>query len=89
MRRSPRLKIDGRCMILVGGKPITAELKDIAPSGLGVICRHPLPENQSLTVVMEDGRRLTAKIVNRSADRVGLMFEAQLRRDDPLFHRTG
>lgn len=89
MRRSPRLKIDGRCTILAADKSVTAELKDIAPSGLGIICRHPLPENQSLTVVMDDGRRLAAKIVNRSADRVGLLFESQLRRDDPLFHRAG
>lgn len=87
MRRSPRVKIDGGCTILVGGNSIAAELKDIAPSGLGIVCRHPLPENQSLTVVLEDGRRLTAKIANRNADRIGLLFESQLRRDDPLFHR--
>ncbi len=88
MRRSPRVKIDGPCTIMVAGKSIAAELKDIAPSGLGISCRQPLPENQRLTVVMDDGRRLTAKIANRTADRVGLLFESQLRRDDPLFHRA-
>ena len=75
MRRSPRVKIAGRCTIVFDEKSIAAELRDIAPSGLGVICRHPLPENRSLTIVMDDGRRLTATVANRSADRVGLLFE--------------
>jgi hypothetical protein len=88
MRRSPRLRLAGSCTILVTGKSIAAELKDIAQSGLGIICRQPLPENQSLTVVMNDGRQLKAKVVNRQGDRVGLLFESQLSSDDPLFRRT-
>ncbi len=88
MRRSPRLKISGSCTLLVAGKSIAAELKDVAQSGLGIICRQPLLENQSLTVVMNDGRQLKAKIVNRQGDRIGLLFDLQLSSDDPLFGRA-
>jgi PilZ domain len=89
MRRSPRLKADGGCTVLVGDKWIAAELRDVGLNGLGIVCRHPLRENQSITVLLDDGRELAAKVANRNGDRVGLLLEAKLHRDDPLFHRPG
>ena len=89
MRRSPRVKVEGPCTLLVGHKSIAAELKDAGLNGLGIVCRQPLAENQRITVVLEDGRKLAAKVANRNGDRVGLLLEAKLHRDDPLFHRSG
>ena len=87
MRREPRVKIHGRCTVIFGDKTITAALKDISASGLGMICDQPLPDKQSVTVVMEDGLRLQGKVASRFGDHVGLLFDSRLNRNDALFYR--
>lgn len=88
MRHEPRMKIEGRCTVIVADKSIAASLKDVSACGLGMICDQPLPDKQSITVVLEDGRRLKGTVASRRDDHVGLLLDSRLNRNDPLFHRT-
>ncbi len=87
MRRTPRLRIAGSCTIELGDRSIPARLIDLSVDGLGIACNEALPSDQSITVVLDDGRGLKCRFVRREGDRVGLAFEAPLQNDDPLFRR--
>jgi len=88
MRHQPRMKIEGRCTVLVADKSVAAALKDVSVRGLGIICDRALPEKESITLVLEDGRQLKGKVASRRGDLVGLLFDSRLSYNDPLFRRT-
>lgn len=88
MRAEPRLKLKGPCTVILADRSIAAALKDVSASGLGIICDQPLPDKQSITIVMADGRRLQGRVASRRGDQVGLLLVPRLQRNDPLLHRT-
>ena len=83
-RRAPRVNVQGACTLLLPGGPTRATLEDISQRGLGVVCDAPLVEGQSLTAVMEDGRKLKAIVARRQGVHVGLQLAQPLSATDTL-----
>lgn len=88
IRREPRLPIDGQCTVMIEDKAVAAALNDISTYGMSIICDQAVTEKQPITVVLEDGRRLTGTVARRHGDRVALLFDTRLSHSDPLFRRT-
>jgi hypothetical protein len=87
MRHQPRIKIEGRCTVMLGERSIAADLKDISVRGIGIVCAQPLPDKGAIVLVLEDGRQLKAKIASTRGDQVGLLLDSRLSYNDPLFRR--
>lgn len=77
-RRQPRINVNKPCRIAFAGREFDAMLLDVTRTGAGIVCRHRLAVDQSLTLLLPDGSRTTAKVVWRREDRYGLQLAGVL-----------
>jgi hypothetical protein len=87
-RKSPRVAIDGTCVLILPTGSIRARLNDVSLNGLSVTAEQPLEARQKLVVALEDGRKLEAVVVRRQGAKAGLSLRHSLKATDPLF-RSG
>ena len=85
-RRSlPRLPIRQACQIILSSGAHRAQLADVSTQGLAVLCDVASSVGETVTVVLEDGRRLGAAVVRIQGAKIGLRLAKALAASDALF----
>lgn len=83
-RRWPRQSVLQNCSVTIAGKVTNAFIRDASAGGLGLDHMPAVSRGTSLSVEMENGRRLTGAIVWSRNTAAGLKFSKPLLPSDPL-----
>jgi hypothetical protein len=83
-RSSPRLAVKIACTLETESLASPATVMDVSRYGLGIMASQPLALRQKVTVVLEDGRRLGARVVRAQGPRLGVELATPLAERDPL-----
>jgi PilZ domain len=85
-RRSlPRLPIKQPCQIILSSGAHRAQLADVSTQGLAVLCDVAPCVGETVTVFLQDGRRLGATVVRIQGAKIGLRLAKALAASDALF----
>jgi hypothetical protein len=85
-RRSlPRLPIRQDCQILLSSGAHRAQLTDVSTRGLAILCEVAPSVEETVTIVLQDGRRLGATVVRIQGAKIGLRLAKALAANDALF----
>jgi len=83
-RQSPRVKVSRSCRLVSAAGEFPAEMVDASREGLGLVCKAPLTQGETVTVLV-DGRQLAGKVQRLAGSQVGLLLKQSLPLGDPLF----
>jgi hypothetical protein len=84
-RRLPRLPIHQSCQLILSRGTHRAHLEDVSTQGLAVVCNVAPVIGETVTVVLQDGRRLGATVVRLQGAKIGLRLAKALAASDVLF----
>ncbi|MEQ1652742.1 MAG: PilZ domain-containing protein [Hyphomicrobium sp.] len=83
-RHTVRVALKHDCVIRFATEKILAQVIDVSSQGVGLSCARHLPEDQSITIELDNGRQLMANVVWQNSGRAGLKLLEPLGNNDPL-----
>lgn len=86
-RRDPRLQLSTTCRIRTDQRVVDGVINNVSRQGLGIVCDHAFTVGQVVSVELDGGKSIKAKVAWTKGDQAGLALSQPLSLTDPLFGR--